>query len=132
MNVCDMVKSDSEVFHFETKYDDRPVSEQTVNEVLQSRAEQLGDDPLVFYGPEDRAVSYAQMYEVANAVGNSLADLGVEKGDKVSVMMQDPSGRCRPSSASSGRARCTARSTSSTRGTCWLTSRRHRPRHPGH
>jgi len=77
MNVCDMVKSDSEVFHFETKYDDRPLSEQTVNEVLLSRAQPLDDDTLVFYGPEDRALSYAQINEVANAVGNSLADLGI-------------------------------------------------------
>ena len=59
MNGCDKVKSDTEVFHVETKYDDRPLSEQTLNDVLQSRAEQLGDDPLLFYGPEDQAVSYA-------------------------------------------------------------------------
>jgi len=82
--------SDDEVFFFRTEYDDEPVCEQTVNEVLQSRAEVLDDEPLIHYGPPQREVSYAEANATANAIGNSLHDLGITEGDRVSVLLQDP------------------------------------------
>ena len=84
-----MSLSDSEIFHFQREYDDRPVSKQTINEVLQSRAEQVGDRTLVYYGPKDTEVSYGEMNRTANSIANALAEMGVEKGDKISVMMED-------------------------------------------
>ncbi len=59
----------------------------TVDAVLAKQATHLRDEPYVIYGPEDREVTYGEMYETANRIGNSLRQRGVEKGDRVSVLV---------------------------------------------
>lgn len=71
-------------------FDDRPIENHTFKSALEHRAETFGDDPYVIYGHEDRKVSFAELDERSNAIGNALAKLGVEKGDNVAVMLRNP------------------------------------------
>jgi crotonobetaine/carnitine-CoA ligase len=73
----------------QTEFDDRPLKYQTMGSVLINRAERIGDEPFLHYGPEDLTLSYAAVNERANAIGNGLRSLGVEPGDRVSVMVSD-------------------------------------------
>ncbi len=73
-----------------TQFDDRPLREQTMNSILENRAAHLGDQPFLRYGPEERDVSFAELNETANAIGNSLLELGIGHQAKVSVMMRHP------------------------------------------
>lgn len=73
----------------QTEFDDRPLKYQTMGSVLTNRAERIGDEPFLHYGPEDRTLTYAAMNERANAIGNGLRSLGVEPSDRVSVMVSD-------------------------------------------
>lgn len=75
---------------YTSPYDDRPMREQTVGSVLANRASRLDDKPYMFYGPEDRAVSFAETNRVANAVANALRSAGIEPGQRVSVLMRNP------------------------------------------
>jgi acyl-CoA synthetase (AMP-forming)/AMP-acid ligase II len=73
-----------------TEHDDRPLRDLTLNRALENRARRIGSKPFVMYGPEDRSVTYEEMNRMANTIGNSLIDLGVEKGEAVSVFLRDP------------------------------------------
>lgn len=72
------------------EFDDTPLEELTIDTALENRAGDLAEKPFVFYGPEDRTVSYEEMDRIANSIGNALCELGVEKGDSISVMLRDP------------------------------------------
>lgn len=71
-------------------FDEEPLHQQTMNSVLENRARELGSQTYINYGPEDRAVSFSEMNETANAIGQGLVDLGVERADNVSVMLRHP------------------------------------------
>ncbi|MFC5973991.1 AMP-binding protein [Halomarina salina] len=71
-------------------FDDRPIENHTFKSALEHRADVFGDDPYLIYGHDDRQVSYAELDAVSNAIGNTLAQIGVEKGDNVSVMFRNP------------------------------------------
>ena len=73
-----------------TQFDDEPLRELTMNSALENRAVHLGDSPFIRYGPDDRDVSFAEMNEAANAIGNSLLELNIGQQAKVSVMLRDP------------------------------------------
>ena len=73
-----------------TRFDERPLRDQTMNSVLENRASQLGEKPFIRYGSEERDVSFAELNETANAIGNSLLELGIGRQTKVAVMMRDP------------------------------------------
>jgi crotonobetaine/carnitine-CoA ligase len=71
-------------------FDEEPLCQQTMNNVLENRARELGSRTYINYGPEGRAVSFEEMNEAANSIGRGLVDLGVERADKVSVMLRHP------------------------------------------
>lgn len=65
-----------------------PLERSTMNEVLEYRSSSQPEKPYVVYGHDDRAVSYREMNEVANAIANGL--LGLLDGrtqDNVAVIM---------------------------------------------
>jgi crotonobetaine/carnitine-CoA ligase len=70
-------------------WDDKPLSELTINDVLENRADHFGDRTLIRYGEEETDVSFAELDAIANAIGNSLRDMTVEPQDNVSVMFRD-------------------------------------------
>ncbi|MEW6554609.1 MAG: long-chain-fatty-acid--CoA ligase [Actinomycetota bacterium] len=59
----------------------------TLKELLQSRAADMGDSPAVIY--RDEPISYAELEERVTRFANALSDLGVERGDKVAVMLNN-------------------------------------------
>lgn len=85
-----MPTGDTGVPDITTPFDEAPLHQQTMNSVLENRADALGSDTFIDYGPEGRSVSFAEMNTTANSIGNGLVDLGVEREQKVSVMLRHP------------------------------------------
>jgi crotonobetaine/carnitine-CoA ligase len=75
---------------YTAEYDDKPLNHQTINSLLENRANRIGDETFLIYGPEDEHVTFAELDTIANRIGNSLSALGVEKSDKVATFMQNP------------------------------------------
>jgi crotonobetaine/carnitine-CoA ligase len=63
-------------------YDNR-----VIGTVLREQAEHIGDD--VFLMHEDERWTFAQVNERVNRIANSLRDLGVDKGDRITLMMEN-------------------------------------------
>lgn len=85
-----MDERDDGLFEITAKFDNAPLHQQTMNSVLENRANALGDEPFVHYGHDERTVSFTEMNKTANAIGNGLVGFGVEHEEKVSVMMRHP------------------------------------------
>ncbi len=56
-----------------------------LRELVKTQAEKYKDKPFLYW--DDITVSYAQLDELTNKVANFLYDLGIRKGDKVSVYL---------------------------------------------
>jgi len=72
------------------QFDDQPPEELTIGQILENRAVAIGDDICVTYGPADESVTYEELDETANRFGNALAELGIERQEKVSLMISQP------------------------------------------
>lgn len=72
------------------EFDNRSLEYQTVNSILENRAERIGGETAVIYGPDDHSFTFRDLDKTANTIGNSLLKLGVSKQEEVSVMMQHP------------------------------------------
>ncbi|UCD57964.1 MAG: long-chain fatty acid--CoA ligase [Candidatus Hydrogenedentota bacterium] len=57
----------------------------TIPQLLEMRTKQNPSKTFLYF--KDKEVSYSQMDEIANRVANGLIELGVEKGDKVCLLM---------------------------------------------
>jgi crotonobetaine/carnitine-CoA ligase len=57
---------------------------------LQQQAESYPDNTFLIHGDTDEHISFREMNERANAIGNSLRDLGLETGEKVSLLCSIP------------------------------------------
>ncbi len=60
---------------------------ETFRQMLGRIAESYPDNPAVLFG--DRVITYSELYELANRVAYGLYKLGIRKGDKVSLWMQN-------------------------------------------
>jgi len=76
-------------FDVRTMFDEQRLVDMTVNEIIENRADALSDDIAIHYGEMETDVTYGELNRIANAVGYGLVDLGIEKGDRVSVMVRD-------------------------------------------
>ena len=56
-----------------------------LRELVENQAEKYKDKPFLYW--QDDTVSYSQINELTNKVANFLYDLGIRKGDKVSVYL---------------------------------------------
>jgi len=59
----------------------------TLKELLQARAAEIGDHPAVIY--KDRPITYRELEARVNRFARALMELGVERGDKVAVMLNN-------------------------------------------
>lgn len=57
---------------------------------LEQWADQRPDKTFFYYGEEDRRLTYMEFNQMANRVAHNLRTLGVEKGDRVSLFLQNP------------------------------------------
>ena len=55
--------------------------------VLEQWATKTPDKTCIFYGEENRHISYKEFNEIANSIANSLIAKGVKKGDRISVFL---------------------------------------------
>lgn len=65
--------------------DEYPINKRLVGALLADKAMTLGDNVFFYY--RNMEVSYGKLNERSNRVGNGLRELGVNKGDKVCVIM---------------------------------------------
>lgn len=70
-------------------FDDRPIRDHTISSLLETRATWFGEDPFLYYGHDSSQVSFEEANGTANAIANSLRDRGVEKGQNVSIMVEN-------------------------------------------
>lgn len=75
---------------FTFRYDDEPFKDLSVPDVLERRADALGDAPFIHYGHEAYDVSFAELDAVANSIAHALRERGANRGQRVSVMFRDP------------------------------------------
>ncbi len=57
----------------------------TIGELVEKQAQKYGDKTFLYW--EDMTISYSQLNKLTNKVANMLYDLGIRKGDKVSVFL---------------------------------------------
>jgi crotonobetaine/carnitine-CoA ligase len=62
-------------------------ADRTLGRLAHNQARKLGNKPFILY--KDRRVTYAEFDERGNRVANSLAQLGVRKGDKVALLLDN-------------------------------------------
>ncbi len=69
----------------------REFMNETIHSVLERRAIELNDKIAVYYGPKKLKISYAELNNLANRIGNYFRDeLGIKKGETVTILMQNP------------------------------------------
>lgn len=66
-----------------------PIDEQTVPDFLNYRAEADPERVFLRYGPDGLDLSFAEVNTRANAIANSLREMGVERGDIVSMLVEN-------------------------------------------
>lgn len=70
----------------------RPATEwyrESIGTIVEERAQDTPDDVFCIYGPTDERVTYAELDSTTNRIGNALLTLGLEPGDRVSIMSED-------------------------------------------
>jgi crotonobetaine/carnitine-CoA ligase len=66
-------------------FDEYPFDKRSIGAILADKAKKLKDDVFVYY--KDKKITFEELNNNANKVGNSLLESGVKRGDKVCVMM---------------------------------------------
>jgi fatty-acyl-CoA synthase len=64
--------------------------EPTLNALLDRACQKHTDDPLATFG--DESISYGEAWERAGALASALSEMGVEKGDRVGLVMSNQLG----------------------------------------
>ncbi|MFN7036068.1 MAG: AMP-binding protein, partial [Bellilinea sp.] len=57
----------------------------TFNDMLRRMAWRLPEHPFLYWSDRNRSITYAQGEQISDAVAGALADLGVQKGDRVGI-----------------------------------------------
>jgi crotonobetaine/carnitine-CoA ligase len=66
-------------------FEEYPIDKRSVGVILSDKARKIKDQVFVYY--VDQAISYGELNNRANRVGNGLVNLGIKKGDKVCLLM---------------------------------------------
>lgn len=77
-----MIGTDYDTSRFEL-----PFEKTTIPYLLQSRSDEQPDK--IFFRYEDFALTYGEANAIANKLGNSFRSLGIQKGDRVCLMMKN-------------------------------------------
>ncbi|MFQ5865175.1 MAG: class I adenylate-forming enzyme family protein [bacterium] len=59
----------------------------TINNLLETRTQQYPEKTFLYF--DDREITFRELNDMANRVGNGLADLGVSKGEKVCLLIRN-------------------------------------------
>jgi crotonobetaine/carnitine-CoA ligase len=64
--------------------------EEMVVKKLEKWAEELSDQTFIFYGEENKSLSFKAFNGLVNSIARALKDQGIQKGDRISVFLKNP------------------------------------------
>ncbi|WP_449355378.1 AMP-binding protein [Virgibacillus natechei] len=64
--------------------------EELVTKKLEKWAREIGEKTFIYYGEENRSLTFKRFNELANSFANSLRNKGIKKGDRVSLFLKNP------------------------------------------
>lgn len=64
--------------------------EESIVRTVEKWAEVTGEKTFIFYGEENRKYSYREFNELANSIAHNLIEMGINKGDRVSLFLKNP------------------------------------------
>ncbi|KKK37389.1 acyl-CoA synthetase [Mesobacillus campisalis] len=64
--------------------------EEIVTKSLAYWAEAAGEKTFLYYGEDEKRISYQQFHQLTNSIGHSLMVRGIAKGDRISVFLKNP------------------------------------------
>ncbi|EKN70963.1 acyl-CoA synthetase /AMP-acid ligase II [Neobacillus bataviensis LMG 21833] len=64
--------------------------EEVVTKGLEYWAKTAGEKTFLYYGEDEKRISYQQFHQLTNSIGHSLMDQGIQKGDRISVFLNNP------------------------------------------
>ncbi|WP_253701152.1 class I adenylate-forming enzyme family protein [Bacillus sp. FJAT-29814] len=63
--------------------------EESVIKKLEKWARERGDKTFIYYGEENRSITYKTFNELANSFAHNLIDKGIQKGDRISLFLKN-------------------------------------------
>lgn len=57
---------------------------------LEKWAKEIGDRPFFYYGEDEIKLTFREFNELANSIGHQLGEIGIGKGDRVSLFLKNP------------------------------------------
>ena len=63
--------------------------EELVTRKLEQWANEISDKVFIYYGENNKSLTYKQFNEMANSFANQLRNLGIKKGDRISVFLKN-------------------------------------------
>jgi carnitine-CoA ligase len=78
------------VVDFEKLINEIKQEEKIVVRQLEEWAETIGDNTFFYYGEEKKRFSFKEFNELTNSIAHRLIQLGVQKGDRVSLFLKSP------------------------------------------
>nr|WP_263326870.1 AMP-binding protein [Neobacillus sp. Marseille-Q6967] len=64
--------------------------EEVVTKSLEYWAEAVGDKTFLYYGEDEKRISYQRFHQLTNSIGHSLLARGIQKGDRIAVFLKNP------------------------------------------
>lgn len=64
--------------------------EEVVTKSLAYWADVAGEKTFLYYGEDERRISYQKFHQITNSIGHSLIARGINKGDRISVFLKNP------------------------------------------
>lgn len=64
--------------------------EEVVTKSLAFWADEVGEKTFLYYGEDERRISYQKFHQITNSIGQSLKGRGIIKGDRISVFLKNP------------------------------------------
>src|SRR5699024_5758690 len=64
--------------------------EELVLEKLEQWNREIPDKPFIYYGENDKVLSFKQFHEKTNAIANNLINKGVNEGDRIALFLENP------------------------------------------
>jgi carnitine-CoA ligase len=64
--------------------------EEVVTKSLEYWSEAAGEKTFLYYGEDEKRISYQKFNQLTNSIGHSLLSRGIQKGDRIAVFLKNP------------------------------------------
>lgn len=65
-------------------------NEELVTKKLEQWADEIGKKTFIFYGEDNKSITYEQFNKMVNSFANQLRSKGISKGDRISLFLKNP------------------------------------------